>query len=113
MVDRTITLIRDDGKEIIADILFTYHSPEFDKDYVVFQVRESGEVSAAQYFENDDKKGTLEKIETEEEWQLLEELLNDYAEESNKGCGSSCEGCQSCSSCSGCDNCEGCEDSEE
>ena len=111
MVDRTITLIRDDGKEIIADILFTYHSTDFDKDYVVFQVRESGEVSAAVYFESDDKKGTLEKVETEEEWNLLEDLLNDYADQkANEG---GCASCQSCSGCSGCDSCEGCEDFEE
>ena len=41
MVDRTITLVRDDGTEIVADIFFTYHSDEFNKDYVVFQVRDT------------------------------------------------------------------------
>lgn len=119
MVDRTITLIRDDGKEIIADILFTYYSEEFKNNYVVFQVRDTGDVSAAIYTEDDDKKGVLDKVETEEEWQLLEELLNEYASENLKG--QECGGCQGgCSGCSGCQggcgedcDCEGCGEGEE
>ena len=104
MVDRTITLYTDDGRELIADILFTYHSDEFLHDYVVFQIRESGEASAAIYIPSEDGQGSLEKIESEEEWQLLEELLNDYAnQEESSGCGS-------CSSCGG--SCGGNCDSE-
>lgn len=113
MVDRTITLIRDDGKEIIADILFTYHYDENNNDYVVFQVRESGEISAARYVASDDKNGTLEKVETDEEWEMLEELLNDYAENQNNNVGGGCSGCSSCSNCSGCEGCEDCENCEE
>lgn len=112
MVDRTITLVRDDGTEIIADIFFTYHSDEFNKDYVVFQVRDTMEISAAAYISNDEKNGTLEKIETDEEWAMLEELLNDYAEE-NKSAQQGCGGCSgNCSSCSECEGCEDCEDFE-
>ena len=113
MVDRTITLIRDDGKEIIADILFTYHSDDFSKDYVVFQVRGTGEISAASYVAEDGKNGVLDKIESEEEWAMLEEMLNDYAEENdvNNSCGGACGGCSGCQG--SCDSCEGCEDCEE
>ena len=53
MQDRTLTLIQDDGKEILCDILFTYHSEEFNKDYVVFQVRNEGNASAAIYHPED------------------------------------------------------------
>lgn len=110
MVDRTITLVRDDGTEIVADIFFTYHSDEFNKDYVVFQVRNTNEISAASYVSNDDKNGTLEKIETDEEWAMLEELLNDYAEENNPAREGGCQGCSgNCSSCSECEGCEDCE----
>ena len=111
MVDRTITLIRDDGKEIIADILFTYYSEDFQKDYVVFQVRHSGEISAASYVAEDGKNGVLDKIESEEEWSMLEDLLNDYAEEqnANNACGGGCGSCQGCQgSCDGCEDCEDC-----
>lgn len=111
MVDRTITLVRDDGTEIVADIFFTYHSDEFNKDYVVFQVRDTNEISAASYVSNDDKNGQLDKIETDEEWEMLEELLNEYADETKRVESSGCQGCSG--NCHSCSECEGCEDCEE
>ena len=105
MQDRTLTLIEDDGTEILCDILFTYHYEKLNKDYVVFQVRGSGgEVSAAVYHPSEGGNGRLEKVETEEEWTMLEELLNDYAStlDEEEGC-SGCSGCGS--SCSGCEGC--------
>ncbi|MBQ9900591.1 MAG: DUF1292 domain-containing protein [Acholeplasmatales bacterium] len=111
MVDRTITLVRDDGTEIVADIFFTYHSDEFNKDYVVFQVRDTNEISAASYVSNDDKNGQLDKIETDEEWEMLEELLNEYADETKRVESAGCQGCSG--NCHSCSECEGCEDCEE
>lgn len=98
MVDRTITLLQDNGKELVCDILFTYHYEKLNKDYVVFQVRETKEVSAATYDPNDGKEGRLGKIETEEEWEMLEELLNDYAQnlDDEEGCGGCCDSCSGC-----------------
>lgn len=115
MVDRTITLIREDGKEIIADILFTYHSDDFSKDYVVFQVRETGDISAASYTQENGGTGNLDRVETEEEWEMLEELLNDYANENNvtPGCGGGCAGCHGCDSCDEDCDCEGCDSCEK
>lgn len=111
MVDRTITLVRDDGTEIVADIFFTYHSDEFNKDYVVFQVRDTNEISAASYVSSDDKNGQLDKIETDEEWEMLEELLNEYADETKRVESAGCQGCSG--NCHSCSECEGCEDCEE
>ncbi len=105
-MDRTITLMKDDGTEVIADILFTYHHDDFGKDYVVFQVRATGEISAASYTSTDETTGSLDRIETEEEWTMLEELLNDYAEENQNACQGCVSGCGSCSGCSGCDSCD-------
>ena len=91
MQDRTITLVQEDGKEIVCDILFTYFAEEFEKNYVVFQVRETGEVSAATYDPTDGKEGRLGRVETDEEWALLEELLADYVEQmEGQGCGGNC-----------------------
>ena len=106
--DRTITLINEDGSEVICDILFTYYSDEFKKNYVVFQVRATEEVSAAVYYPNDDTEqtGKLDKVETDEEWEMLEDLLADYSNQmDNSGC-AGCAGCGSeCSSdCTGCGN---------
>lgn len=99
MEDRTITLMNDNGEEIICDILFTYHSDEYEKNYVVFQPRGGEEVSAACYVEAGDGNGSLEKIETEEEWNLLEELLEDYANQLEEAeCHGECGGCSGCGS---------------
>lgn len=109
MQDRTLTLIQDDGKEILCDILFTYHSEEFNKDYVVFQVRGEASASAAIYHPEDNGKGSLERIESDEEWEMLEELLNDYASNMEDSCSSGCSGCSGCSSdeeCGGCGECQ-------
>lgn len=100
MEDRTITLTTEDGKDVVCDILFTYHSDEFNKDYVVFQPRGLEEVSAACYEEGENGSGELKPIETEEEWKLLEELLEDYSNqlEESEGCNGSCGSCASCGS---------------
>ena len=105
MQDRTLTLIQEDGKEIVCDILFTYHHEEFNKDYVVFQVRGHGEVSAAIYHPTDGGNGSLERIETDEEWEMLEDLLDDYS--NSQECGGSCGSCGSCYG--SCDSCDGCD----
>lgn len=93
MTDRTLTLIQDNGEEIVCDILFTYFYEKTNKNYVVFQVRDSDEVSAAVYFPDNGADGRLEKIETEEEWSMLEDLLNDYAGNlaEEGGCGGECD----------------------
>ncbi len=107
MQDRTLTLIQDDGKEIVCDILFTYHYEKLNKDYVVFQVRGRADVSAAIYHPTEGGSGSLERIETDEEWELLENLLDDYsASLDDDDEQSGCSGCQGCSS--GCDSCDGC-----
>lgn len=106
MTDRTLTLIQDNGEEIICDILFTYFYEKTNKNYVVFQVRDSKEVSAAVYFPENGADGRLEKIETEEEWTMLEDLLNDYANnaiEDEGGCSGSCGSCGGCSGECDCD----------
>ena len=36
MNKNTFTLIDNEGKEVLAEILFTYYSEEFKKHYVVF-----------------------------------------------------------------------------
>ena len=105
-LEKQLVLKTDDGKEIKAEILFTHHSEEFNKDYVVFQVRGHGEVSAAIYHPTDGGNGSLERIETDEEWEMLEDLLDDYSNSHEDGC----QSCGSCGSCHGsCDSCDGCD----
>lgn len=101
-MDRTITLTDPvTKKEIKADILFTYHSDEFERDYVFFIVRDANEVSVLRYVaENESEtEGNLLPIETDEEWAMIEEVYNDYTQDVPD-----CEGgCENCSSKGHCD----------
>lgn len=97
MEDRTLVLTMEGGKEVTCDILFTYHSEQFNKDYVIFQPRGEEQLSAASYVEEKDGTGSLHGVETEEEWNMLEELVNDYYSGQNEsGCGGNCGGCSGC-----------------
>lgn len=107
MDDRTLVLTTNDGKEITCDILFTYHSDEFNKDYVIFQPRGEEQLSAASYTEEGAGKGSLQGIETDEEWEMLEELVKDYYSQDQENCSGNCGGCSGCNQedcdCDGCD----------
>jgi len=77
MENNQITIIHDD-EEILADILFTHINEETLKQYVVFQVVGSEEVSAARYIQTSKDGGHFEDIETDEEWEELENILEEY-----------------------------------
>lgn len=105
MEDRTLTLIQEDGTEVACNILFTYYYEKTKKNYVVFQVLETEEVSAAVYYP-EGANGKLDRVETEEEWAMLEELLEDYAnrnQDEEEECGGHCASCGSCSGECDCD----------
>ena len=78
MDDKKMILTLDSGEQIEALILFTHHSEEFGHNYVVFLPDGEEQYSAARYVEDDGTNGSLEPVETEEEWALLEKLLDDY-----------------------------------
>ena len=98
----------EQGNEVLCDIIFTYHSEEFNKDYVFFAQNgsedEDGkvEVGVASYIPKDNGIGELNAVESDEEWDMLEEVFNSYAEE----CECDCDECgeEDCGEC-GCDCC--------
>lgn len=96
MEDRTLTITTDSGEEILCEILFTTHSEEFNKDYVVFVEKGTNTASAAIYNANDKGEGKLTQITSEEEWTMLEEMLDDYYNNQENGCGGLCESCSGC-----------------
>lgn len=84
MEDNKLTFIDENGNEVLCEILFTVHSDEFEKDYVLFyplgEEDEDGniDVMAASFVETEDGQGELEEITTEEEWKFVEEALEAY-----------------------------------
>lgn len=84
MEDNKLTFIDENGNEVLCEILFTVHSDEFEKYYVLFyplgEEDEDGniDVMAASFVETEDGQGELEEITTEEEWKFVEEVLEAY-----------------------------------
>ncbi len=80
MLDTNTLYIKDEnGKEVAMDILFTFESDDTNKKYVIFEDPndELGEVFAYSY----DDEGNLSAIETDEEWEMVEEVLGAFSEE--------------------------------
>ena len=77
MEDTRLTLVLD-GEEVICDILFTHYSEQFEKNYVVFQFTDRDEISAAVFVETEGGEGYFEDVQTDEEWELLDELLEAF-----------------------------------
>ncbi len=84
-----ITLTDENGNEALYEVLFTFHSNEYDNNYIVLYpagTSEDEEVEMLAYIydpskTNDETEGELIPIEDEEEWEMVEEKLTQYLEE--------------------------------
>lgn len=81
MDDNKLTLIGEDGNETICEIILTHEHDG--KNYVIFEFMDSHEISAAQYLpdDKDEAEGTFLDIETDEEWEMLESVLEKFFDE--------------------------------
>ena len=84
------TVINDEGKQIECEVLFTFDSDETKKSYIVYTDNTKDEIGnikvyASIYDPNnmDDTKMSLEPIETEKEWNIIETILDSLQEEAN------------------------------
>ena len=78
----TLTVIDENGQELEFEILFTFDSPEYNKNYVVYMSPDEAdldddgfpEIHVSSYTVNEDGEGGgLEPIEDEAEWDMVEE----------------------------------------
>ncbi len=80
--DAHFVVITPTGESIDCEILFTFQSDDFGKDYIVYtdnSLDENGEqrIYAAIY----DPEGNdlaLQEIKTRAEWEMIDRLLEDY-----------------------------------
>lgn len=85
--EKQITIVDEEGNEQLCEVLFTFESEEFGKSYVLYypvgaSEDEEIEIHASSFVSNDEnEEGELEPIETEEEWDLVEEMLNTFLDE--------------------------------
>lgn len=76
--EKQMTIKDEDGNEHLVEILFTYEHDERGKKYVFFYEKNSPEdIIAMEY--ND--KGELFDIESDEEYEEVEEVFNAFVEE--------------------------------
>lgn len=97
--DNKLIYIDEKGNEVLCEILFTFDSEEFKKSYVLFypvgaENDDEVEVMAASYIPLEDGSvGELNEIESDEEWNLIEETLDSFDDDCDceEDCGDDCE----------------------
>ena len=77
-INNVLFVTTSDGRQLTFKVLFTYHSEDFEKDYVFF-FEENDEDNIIFYSYDD--SNTLHEIEDEEEFKELDEVLQAYDEE--------------------------------
>ncbi|WP_042478113.1 DUF1292 domain-containing protein [Bacillus ndiopicus] len=86
---RHITIIDESGNEQLCEVIHTFDSEEFGKSYVLYSLvgaeeDEEGQVEifASSFTPSENgEDGELEPIETEAEWDLIEDVLNALEDE--------------------------------
>ncbi len=79
MEKNKFTITNNDGEELECDVLFTYEDEKLKKNYIVFTdntTDENGQIKVyANYYDPTGKDLSLGKIETEEEWENIGNIL--------------------------------------
>ncbi|MCL1950230.1 MAG: DUF1292 domain-containing protein [Turicibacter sp.] len=88
MIDENqLTVVDENGNELLMEILFTFDSDEYNKSYVVYYPAgaenedEEGNVDlhvSAYVPAADDEGGELIPVETDAEWEMIEEVINTF-----------------------------------
>ena len=84
-----ITIIDENGNEQLCEVLHTFDNEEFGKSYVLYSLvgaeeDEDGsvEIFASSYIPAENgEDGELSPIETEAEWDMIEDVLNAIEDE--------------------------------
>ena len=75
--DNQLIITNPEGEESVCEIILTHEHNG--KNYVIFEFLDSHEVSAAVYTpDTEGDEGFLSDIETDEEWDMLDEVLDQY-----------------------------------
>ncbi len=82
----TFTVIGEDGKKIVCNVLFTFDSDETKKSYVVYTDNTKDQNGNIQVYASIYDPKSLDEmellpIETEKEWKVIETILDSLQEE--------------------------------
>lgn len=82
--NNVLKLINEEGKEITCDVLFTFDSEENNKSYIVYTDNTTDDTGStkvyASIYDKSGQNSNLMPIETEEEWNLIENILSSIQE---------------------------------
>ncbi len=85
MKKNTFSMLDENGKEVVYDVLFTFESDETKKNYIVYTDNtkdSSGNIEVyASIYDPEDPQSKLEAITTDKEWKVIETILNTLQEE--------------------------------
>ena len=88
MKKNSFSMIDENGKEVIYDVLFTFESDETNKNYIVYTDNsrdETGNIQVyASIYDPENPNSKLEAITTEKEWKVIETILETLQEEVRK-----------------------------
>jgi len=88
MKKNSFSMIDENGKEIIYDVLFTFESDETKKNYIVYTDNTRDEIGNIQVYASiydpEDPNSKLEAITTDKEWKVIETILETLQEEIKK-----------------------------
>ncbi|MBU8584549.1 DUF1292 domain-containing protein [Priestia megaterium] len=87
--ENKITIVDENGNEQLCEILFTFDSDQYNKSYVIYYPigadqddEDEIEIHASAFTPSEDgQDGELQPIETEEEWDMVEEMVNTFLDE--------------------------------
>ena len=87
-----IIIVDEQGRERVCEILFTYQHPETEKNYVVLYPideldsdEEEMDLFAYSFVENEDGDGELFTLETDEEYDMINEVIDQFYEDQLEG----------------------------
>ncbi len=85
MKKNTFSMLDENGKEVVYDVLFTFENDETGKNYIAYTDNtrdETGNIQVyASTYNPDDPQSKLEAIETEKEWKVIETILETLQDE--------------------------------
>lgn len=93
--ENQLTVIDENGNELLCEILFTFDSDDYNKSYVVYYPAgaenededEEGNVDlhVSAYIPGENNEGgELLPVETDAEWDMIEEVINTFLAEEDE-----------------------------
>ncbi len=90
--ENKIIIVDEQGRERVCEILFTYQHPETEKNYVVLYPideldsdEEEMDLFAYSFIENENGDGELFTLETDEEYDMINEVIDQFYEDQLEG----------------------------